>query len=98
MMYVLDGQVAWVQHSASGAASATGERGAASATLAATVTGINGKAKAGKFGCIALAWWNSKQNRIEMHCALVGPGRLKQDTWYTLDNEGKFIEAVSEVR
>jgi hypothetical protein len=57
------------------------------------VTGLNGRAKAGKYGCIALAWWNEKRHRIEMRCALVGPGRLKPDTWYILDPKGEFVEA-----
>jgi len=77
-----------------GSASATGARGSASATLAAQVTGLEGKAKAGKYGCIALAWWNPKRKHVEMHCALVGPGRLKPDTWYTLNAEGKFVEVL----
>jgi hypothetical protein len=49
MLFVLDGQIAWVQHAASGAASATGYRGAASATGyrgAASATGDSGAASA----------------------------------------------------
>ena len=81
----------------SGAASATGERGAASATGergAAVVTGENGKAQAGPYGCIALAWWNAKQNRCEMRCARTGPGRglLKPNVWYRLNARGQFAE------
>jgi len=83
---------------ARGAASATGESGAASATGwsgAAVVTGLYGRAKAGKYGCIALAWWNPKEERGEMRCALIGcgdgsDGNLKADTWYRLNSEGEF--------
>ena len=80
----------------SGAASATGESGAASATGssgAAVVTGTSGKARAGEFGCIALAWWNAKKNRAEMRCALVGKNRkLKPGVWYRLNSNGRFAE------
>jgi hypothetical protein len=79
-----------------GAASATGECGAASATCCAAVTGLYGKARAAEFGCIALAWWNKKKQRVEMRCSLVGKkrGQLKPDTWYRLDEAtGEFVEA-----
>ena len=103
--FVLTGQMELVYRSArgaasatgaSGAASATGESGAASATgaaLSAVVTGLGGKAKAGLYGCIALAWWNVKSERVEMRCSCIG-GRhgLKADTWYCLDENGKFVE------
>jgi hypothetical protein len=83
-----------------GAASATGERGAASATGergAAVVTGENGKAQAGVYGCIALAWWNSKASRYEMRCAETGcgdgsDGKLKANTWYQITAAGTFVE------
>ena len=81
---------------ASGSASSTGESGSASSTgvsSAAMVTGIDGKVKAGQFGCIALAWWNVKEQRTEMRCALTGcDGGLKADVWYTLDTFGNFVE------
>ena len=105
--FVLSGQMAWVFQAASGAASATGasgaasatgERGAASATgesSASVVTGIYGKAKAGEFGCIALAWWNPTANRAELRCACTGEGQECQaNVWYTLDEKtGTFIPA-----
>ena len=79
-----------------GAASATGCGGAASATgnaSAAVVTGVEGKGIAGEYGCIALAWWNQKERRIEMRCARTGPGRmLKPNVWYRLDMLGNFEE------
>lgn len=95
--FVLAGQMAWVHYAARGAASATGTRGAASATgktTAAVVTGTNGKARAGEFGMIALAWWNEKESRAEMRCARTGAGcKCKPDVWYRLDAKGNFVEA-----
>ena len=85
----------------SGAASATGWRGAASATgacSAAVVTNLNGRAKSGEFGCIALAFWNADKQRSEMRCARTGTeeGMLKPDTWYTLDLQGNFAEEIDK--
>ncbi|MGP8268925.1 MAG: hypothetical protein ACLQLH_02560, partial [Terracidiphilus sp.] len=60
------------------ASSATGYRSASSATgaaSAAVVVGLQGRAKAGEFGCIALAWWNADKSRSEMRCALTGKGQ-----------------------
>jgi hypothetical protein len=80
-----------------GAASNSGSRGAASTTspgTAAISTGLNSKAKAAEFGCIALAWWNAAEQRVEMRCSEVGKGRgrLKPDVYYRLDDAGKFVE------
>lgn len=82
------------------AATNTGYRSAATSdgkSSAAVVTGLNSKARAGEYGCIALAWWNPKARRNEMRCARTGtgPGRglLKPDTWYTLDAKGRFVES-----
>ena len=54
---------------------------------------------AGKFGCIALAWRNNAENRIEMRCAEIGcgdgsDGKLKADVWYQLDAQGEFVEVA----
>jgi hypothetical protein len=62
------------------------------------VTGLEGRAKAGRFGCVALAWWNSTASRDEMRCAEIGigdgsDGKLKADTWYRLNQDGQFVEA-----
>jgi hypothetical protein len=83
-----------------GAASSTGDSGAASSTGsrgAAVVTGLHGKVQGGKYGCIALAWWNSNAQRAEMRCAETGigdgsDGKLKAFTWYRLDYNGLFVE------
>ena len=75
--FVLSGQIALVHKRSSGSASSTGESGSASApgkSSTAIVVGVNGKAQAGEFGCVALAWWNEKESRSEMRCALTGRG------------------------
>ena len=64
---------------------------------ASSATGYNSKARAGKYGCIALAFYNKTENRAEMRCAETGcgdgsDGKLKAMTWYKLDNAGNFIE------
>ena len=84
----------------SSAANATGDSSAANATgkaTAAFVTGCNSKARAGEYGCIALAWWNSDADRAEMRCAEIGngdgsDGKLKANTWYELNEQGQFVE------
>jgi hypothetical protein len=85
----------------SSASSATGYRSASSATgdsSASICTGTDSKAMAGKFGCIALAWWNEDEERGEMRCAETGcgdgsDGKLKAEVWYKLDDAGMFMEA-----
>lgn len=80
------------------ASSATGDRSASSATgysSSAVCTGLAGKAMAGKYGCIALAWWNQKEKRREMRCAETGcgdgsDGKLKAEVWYSLNELGEF--------
>ena len=84
----------------SSASSATGDRSASSATgeaSAAICTGIDSKAMAGKYGCVALQWWNIAKGRAEMRCAETGcgdgsDGKLKDEQWYSLDDSGNFIE------
>ena len=63
----------------------------------AVCAGLHSKAKAGKFGCIALAWANEKEGRSEMRCAETGcgdgsDGKLKAHVWYRLNNQGEFME------
>jgi hypothetical protein len=50
----------------------------------------------GEFGCIALAWWNAKERRMEMKCATTGNrgGDLKPGVWYSLDAKGEFQEVI----
>jgi hypothetical protein len=81
----------------SGASSATGYRGASSATgnaSAAVVTGLDGRARGGPYGVIALAFYNAKAKRQEMRCARIGNGKdrqLKPGKWYRLDARGRFV-------
>ena len=61
------------------------------------MTGLDGRAMAGPFGCICLAWENEGEKRIEMRCAQVGrgdgkDGKLKANVWYQLDARGEFVE------
>ena len=89
----------------SSASSATGNRSASSATgdaSAAVVTGLDSKAMAGKFGCIALAFWNENDECCEMRCAETGcgdgsDGKLKAEVWYRLDGQGQFVEVANVV-
>ena len=84
----------------SSASSATGDSSASSATgysSCAVSTGFLSKAMAGKFGCIALQWWNKKEERAEMRCSETGcgdgsDGKLKSEVWYSLDENGEFKE------
>ena len=80
----------------SSAASSGDSSSAASSGLCspAVCAGIESRAKAGEYGCIALAWWNEKQNRAEMRCERTGPGRglLKPHVWYRLNKRGQFVE------
>ena len=84
----------------SSASSATGYSSASSATgdrSASVCTGPCSKAMAGKYGCIALAWWNEVEQRGEMRCAETGcgdgsDGKLKAEVWYRLDDGGQFVD------
>jgi hypothetical protein len=63
----------------------------------AVCAGINSRAKAGPWGCIALAWWHENEKRSEMRCREVGcgdgsDGKLKAGVWYRLDSTGNFVE------
>jgi hypothetical protein len=53
------------------------------------------RARAGKFGAIALSWWNEKEQRAEMRCARVVDGEngtLKPNVWYQLNENAEFVE------
>ena len=63
----------------------------------AVCSGVNSRAQSGPFGCVALAWWNSRDERCEMRCREVGcgdgsDGKLRSHTWYRLDDAGEFVE------
>lgn len=97
MNFILSGQMAWAFETSKGAASNSGTRGAASSTApgtAAICTGLEGKAMAAEYGCIALAWWNEKAQRVEMKSAEIGNGKdkkLKPNVWYRLNAKGQFV-------
>ena len=82
------------------ASSSTGDYSASSSTgdySTAVCTGFKPKGMAGKYGCIALAWWNEKKERGEMRCAETGcgdgsDGKLKSEVWYVLNDKGEFVE------
>ena len=84
----------------SSTSSATGDSSASSATgysSTSVCTGLYSKAMAGKYGCIALAWYNEKEDRSEMKCAETGcgdgsDGKLKADVWYSISDDGQFVE------
>jgi hypothetical protein len=75
----------------SGHASATGHYGHASATgnYGWAVAGYNGKAKAGKDGCIMVAFYDGKRMRVLV--GYVGEDGIKADTLYCVEN-GKLKE------
>ena len=87
-----------------GAASATGTRGAASATGysgAASATGLhsiamasgwNGRAMAGDAGAVVLAYRNNDGEIIHIRASKVGDNGIKAGVWYSLNEDGEFVE------
>ena len=80
-----------------GAASATGDHGAASATGIASIaaaTGLNGSAK-GASGCaIVLVRRDVDGTIIHIRASKVGENGVKPDVWYSLDENGEFMECA----
>ena len=78
-----------------GAASATGGRGAASATGAQSVSlsaGWQGKAMASETGAIVLAYRNNSYEIVHIRASKVGENGIKPNVWYSLDENGEFVE------
>ena len=78
-----------------GAASATGYRGAASATGDASVaisTGCSGRAKAAEGCAIVLVHRDDDGNIANIRASKVGDNGIKPDVWYSLDENGEFLE------
>jgi len=77
-----------------GAASATGYQGAASATgmRGVAISGWDGKAKAGVNGAIVLIRRDNDRNVSLIRSSKVGENGIQPDVWYTLDDNGEFIE------
>ena len=76
-----------------GHASATGDYGHASATgdYGWAVAGYSGKVKAGKDGCVTIAYHDGKRMRVVL--GYVGEDGIKADTVYCVEN-GKLKEVV----
>ena len=78
-----------------GAASATGRYGAASATGyrgAAISVGYKGRAMANDTGAIVLAYRNNDGEIIHIRASKVGDNGIKAGVWYSLNEDGEFVE------
>ena len=90
------------------AATNTGDYSAATNTgdqSAAEVTGVNSiaaafgyssKAKAGESGAIVCVYRNCYYELIHIRASKVGDNGIEAGKWYTLDENGEFIEAKQE--
>jgi hypothetical protein len=77
------------------AASNTGDWSAASNTGKfgiAIASGKNGKAMACKGSAIVLCAYDDDGVMTHVKSAIAGKGKVKSDTWYTLSDDGKFVE------
>ena len=68
-------------------ASATGDQGAAIAV------GYQGRAMAGETGAIVLAYRNDDGEIIHIRASKVGDNGIKAGVWYSLSEDGEFVEA-----
>ena len=78
-----------------GAASATGDYGAAAATGAQSVSlsaGWQGKAMAPETGAIVLVYRNNSYEIVHIRASKVGENGIKPNVWYSLDENGEFVE------
>ncbi|MBT2300412.1 hypothetical protein J7E70_08030 [Variovorax paradoxus] len=75
---------------ASGDSSKLAASGKSSIAMAAAT---NCTAKAGELGCIALTRWVEAEKRYRVSVAYVGEDGIEPDTFYTLDENGKFVKA-----
>ena len=78
-----------------GAASSTGDRGAASSTgkhSVAMSSGYAGKAMAGESGAIVLVRRNNDGEITSIRASKVGDNGVKPGVWYSLDENGEFVE------
>jgi len=78
-----------------GAASATGRYGAASATApyGVAVSAYNGRAMAGETGAIVLVRRNYDGEIVHIRASKVGENGIKAGVWYSLNEDGEFVEA-----
>ena len=78
------------------AATNTGNRSAAEVTGAhsiAAALGYSSKAKAGESGAIVCVYRNDDYELIHIRASKVGDNGIEAGKWYTLDENGEFIEA-----
>ena len=78
-------------------AATTGEGANAATTgehAVAAALGIEGKAKAGISGAIVLCYRNDEGHLIHIRASKVGENGIKPDAWYSLDENGEFIETA----
>ena len=78
-------------------AATTGEWANAATTgehAVAAALGIEGKAKAGISGAIVLCYRNDEGHLIHIRASKVGENGIKPDAWYSLDENGEFIETA----
>ena len=78
-------------------AATTGDRANAATTgehAVAAALGIEGKAKAGISGAIVLCYRNDEGHLIHIRASKVGENGIKPDAWYSLDENGEFIETA----
>ena len=78
------------------AATNTGYRSAAEVTGAHSVAaalGYESKAKAGESGAIVCVYRNDDYELIHIRASKVGVNGIEAGKWYTLDENGEFIEA-----
>ena len=78
-------------------AATTGYRANAATTgehAVAAALGIEGKAKAGISGAIVLCYRNDEGHLIHIRASKVGENGIKPDAWYSLDENGEFIETA----
>ena len=58
--------------------------------------GEKSKARAGVNGAIVCVYRNDDGELIHIRASKVGENGIKPDTWYTLNEDGEFIEVNNE--
>ena len=61
----------------------------------AAAVGLESVGKAAENGCLALAWFDKKNDRPRLSVGYVGEN-INANTWYKVDSEGNFIEVNNE--
>jgi len=86
-------QLAASGHSSQLAASGHSSQLAASGhSSVAACVGTKGQVKAGPNGALVLTRWVENEKRYRVSVAYTGENGIKPDVWYTLDDNGLFIE------